>query len=88
MKHMAETASETITIAAPPERVWEIAADVERYVDWVRDVKDVVVRSRDEQQRPVGGRVPGVGARTKHPLHAVVRLLAGSRSAGLEDGQG
>ena len=50
---MAESASDTIQIAAAPERVWAIAADVERYPDWVRDVKDVVVRSRDEQQRPV-----------------------------------
>ncbi len=53
MNAMAETASETITIDAPPERVWEIAVDVERYPEWARDVKDVVVRSRDEQQRPL-----------------------------------
>lgn len=53
MSGMAETASETITIDAPPERVWEIAVDVERYPEWARDVKDVVVRSRDEQQRPL-----------------------------------
>jgi ribosome-associated toxin RatA of RatAB toxin-antitoxin module len=52
MTAMAETASETIQIAAPPARVWQIAADVERYPEWVRDVKDVLVRSRDEQQRP------------------------------------
>ncbi|MFV0309643.1 MAG: SRPBCC family protein [Desertimonas sp.] len=50
---MAETASETITIATAPDRVWAIAADVERYPEWARDVKDVVVRSRDEQHRPV-----------------------------------
>ncbi len=53
MNAMAETASETITIDAPPERVWEIAVDVERYPEWARDVKDVVVRSRDEEQRPL-----------------------------------
>ena len=70
MKHMAETASETITIAAPPERVWEIAADVERYVDWVRDVKDVVVRSRDEQRRPseVEFRASALGRSTHYTL--------------------
>ena len=44
---MTETATETITIAAPPEQVWAIAADVERYPDWAKDVKDVVVRSRE-----------------------------------------
>lgn len=53
MTAMAETASETITIDAPPARVWRIAVDVERYPEWARDVKDVVVRSRDEEQRPL-----------------------------------
>lgn len=45
---MADTATQTITIAAPPERVWEIAVDFERYPEWARDVKDVVVHRRDE----------------------------------------
>jgi uncharacterized membrane protein len=67
---MPETASETITIDAPPERVWEIAADVERYPEWVRDVKDVVVRSRDEQQRPseVEFRASALGRSTHYTL--------------------
>jgi uncharacterized protein YndB with AHSA1/START domain len=50
---MAETASQTTTIAAPPERVWEIAVDVEHYPQWAKDVKDVVVRVRDDQGRPL-----------------------------------
>lgn len=50
---MAETASQTTTIAAAPERVWEIATDFERYPEWAKDVKDVVVRARDEQGRPI-----------------------------------
>lgn len=50
---MAETASQTITIAASPERVWAIAADVERYPEWAKDVKDVIVRGRDGEGRPV-----------------------------------
>jgi uncharacterized protein YndB with AHSA1/START domain len=45
MTTMAETATEYIAIAATPERVWEIAADVERYPEWAKDIKDVVVRS-------------------------------------------
>ena len=53
MKTMAETATETITIAAPPEPVWEIAVDLERYPEWAHDVKDVVVHARDDQGRPV-----------------------------------
>ena len=50
---MAETASQTTTIAAAPERVWAIATDFEKYPDWAKDVKDVIVRGRDEQGRPV-----------------------------------
>ena len=70
MTAMPETASETITIDAPPDRVWQIAADVERYPEWVRDVKDVVVRSRDEQQRPseVEFRASALGRSTHYTL--------------------
>ncbi len=50
---MAETATQTISISAAPERVWAIAADVERYPEWATDIKDVVVHSRDDQGRPV-----------------------------------
>lgn len=49
----AETATEHITIAAPPAQVWAVATDVARYPEWAKDVKDVVVRSRDDQGRPV-----------------------------------
>src|SRR4029078_8459505 len=49
---MADTASTTNRIAAPPDRVWAIAADVEHYPDWAKDVKDVVVRARDGDGRP------------------------------------
>lgn len=70
MQIMAETASETITIDAPVERVWEIAADVERYPQWARDVKDVVVRSRDGEGRPheVEFRASALGRSTHYTL--------------------
>ena len=42
---MAETASQTTTIAAAPERVWAIAIDFERYPEWANDVKDVASRN-------------------------------------------
>ena len=50
---MAESASQTITIAAAPERVWSIAEDFEKYPEWAKDVKDVIVRVRDADGRPV-----------------------------------
>jgi uncharacterized membrane protein len=70
MQTMAETASQTITIEAPVERVWDIASDVERYPEWARDVKDVVVRSRDEEGRPqeVEFRASALGRSTHYTL--------------------
>ena len=67
---MAETASQTTTIAAPPDRVWAIAADVEHYPEWAKDVKDVVVRARDEQNRPteVEFRASALGRSTHYTL--------------------
>jgi uncharacterized membrane protein len=50
---MAETAFQTITIAAPMDRVYGIAADFESYPDWAKDVKEATVRARDDQGRPV-----------------------------------
>jgi len=52
MQIMAETATETITIAAPLDQVWAIATDLERYPEWAHDVKDVVITSRDDEGRP------------------------------------
>ncbi len=67
---MAETASQTITINAAPERVWEIAVDFERYPEWAKDVKDVIVRTRDEQGRAleVEYRASALGRSTHYTL--------------------
>ncbi len=67
---MAETASQTVTTTAPPDRVWEIAADVERYPDWAKDVKDVIVRARDDLGRPleVEFRASALGRSTHYTL--------------------
>ncbi|MBU6317550.1 MAG: SRPBCC family protein [Acidobacteria bacterium] len=67
---MAEKASQTTIIAAPPERVWAIAADFERYPEWAKDVKDVVVRARDEDGRPseVEFRASALGRSTHYTL--------------------
>jgi uncharacterized protein YndB with AHSA1/START domain len=70
MLTMADTASDSIIIAAPPERVWSIAADVERYPEWARDVKDVVVRRCDDMGRPseVEFRASALGRSTHYVL--------------------
>ncbi len=70
MPPMAETASETITIAAAPERVWAVATDFAAYPDWAKDVKDVVVRARDEQGRAteVEFRASALGRSTHYTL--------------------
>jgi uncharacterized membrane protein len=70
MTTMAETATETITIEAPPERVWEIAVDIENYPEWARDIKNVTVHSTDEQGRPseVEFRASALGRSTHYTL--------------------
>ena len=67
---MAETASQHTTIAATPERVWAIATDFERYPEWAKDVKQVVVRSRDGEGRPseVEFRASALGRSTHYTL--------------------
>ena len=52
---MAESASERIRIEAPPSRCYDVAVDFERYPDWAKDVKQVTVLERDDQNR--GARV-------------------------------
>jgi len=70
MLTMAETASDTITIAAAPDTVWAIATDIERYPEWARDVKDVVVTARDSDGRPsqVEFRTSALGRSTHYTL--------------------
>ncbi len=50
---MADTATEHMSVAAPPQRCYDIAADLERYPEWANDVKEVEVKERDEQGRPL-----------------------------------
>ena len=70
MLTMAETASDTITIEASPDAVWAIATDIERYPEWARDVKDVVVTARDDDGRPsqVEFRTSALGRSTHYTL--------------------
>jgi len=67
---MADSASQSITIASSPSNVWAIATDVERYPEWAKDVKQVVVRSRDGEGRPseVEFRASALGRSTHYTL--------------------
>jgi ribosome-associated toxin RatA of RatAB toxin-antitoxin module len=67
---MAEQATQTTLIAAPPTAVWTIATDIERYPEWAKDVKEVTVHARDDQQRPteVEFRASALGRSTHYTL--------------------
>jgi ribosome-associated toxin RatA of RatAB toxin-antitoxin module len=48
-----EQATDRMTVRASPERCLEVALDVERYPEWVADIKDVEVVDRDGDGRPL-----------------------------------
>ena len=50
---MLDQATDTETIAASPQRCYDVAVDFERYPEWAHDVKEATVRERDAQGRPV-----------------------------------
>ncbi len=81
---MAETASQTTTIAAAPDRVWAIAIDFEQYPEWAKDIKNVIVRERDAEGRAteVEYRASALGRSTHYTLgydysHEVKRAMDG-----------
>jgi ribosome-associated toxin RatA of RatAB toxin-antitoxin module len=71
MPPMAESATQTITIDATPEHCFAIATDFERYPDWAPDVKQAVVKQRDDQGRAtdVEFRASALGRSTHYTLH-------------------
>jgi ribosome-associated toxin RatA of RatAB toxin-antitoxin module len=44
---MTDQTTESIVIHAAPQIVFDVAADIERYPDWVDDLKEVTVDERD-----------------------------------------
>jgi ribosome-associated toxin RatA of RatAB toxin-antitoxin module len=50
---VADQATEHISVSAPPERCFAVAADIERYPEWAADIKEVEVKERDDQGRPL-----------------------------------
>jgi ribosome-associated toxin RatA of RatAB toxin-antitoxin module len=67
---VAEEASERITVSATPERCFEVADDIERYPEWVGEIKQVTVHERDDQGRPslVSFRAAAFGRSTTYTL--------------------
>jgi hypothetical protein len=70
MPGMADEATEHITIAASPEHCWDVVLDFDRYPEWAKDVKEAVVRERDEQGRAteVEFRASALGRSTHYTL--------------------
>ncbi|HXY43245.1 MAG TPA: SRPBCC family protein [Acidimicrobiales bacterium] len=50
---MAEQTTERMVVEASPAQCFEAVADIERYPEWVADLKEVHVLERDDQGRPV-----------------------------------
>jgi ribosome-associated toxin RatA of RatAB toxin-antitoxin module len=67
---VAEEATERITVAASPERCFEVADDIERYPEWFAEIKDVTVHERDPEGRPslVSFRAAAFGRSTSYTL--------------------
>lgn len=67
---MADQATETTIIEAPPERCFGVAIDFEHYPEWADNVKEAKVVSRDEEGRPldVAFRAAAVGRTARYVL--------------------
>jgi uncharacterized membrane protein len=67
---MADQATQTIEIGAPPDRVFEVLLDLDAYPTWARDLKGVTVESQDEdgRARDVTFRAAAMGRSTSYTL--------------------
>ncbi len=53
---MADLASSTITISAPPDEVMAVIADIDRYPEWTGQIKSAEVLDQDAEGRPRSAR--------------------------------
>lgn len=67
---MAEQANERISVAASPQRCFEVVIDYERYPEWARDVKQATIHERDDEGRgaQVEYRAAGLGKSFRYTL--------------------
>lgn len=49
---MPQGAAQSVTVEARPELCFEVVCEVERYPEWIEEVKEVEVLSRDDDGRP------------------------------------
>jgi ribosome-associated toxin RatA of RatAB toxin-antitoxin module len=68
---MPDQATERTTIDAAPDRVFDVAIDIDKYPEWARDVKEAVVAERDDAGRPL--RVAFRAAAMGHSARYVLR---------------
>ena len=68
---MSQRATESMVVDAPPDVVYGVVCDFERYADWVGDLKRVEVLQRDSEGRPleVEFRAAAFGRSTTYALH-------------------
>lgn len=67
---MADQATQTMEIAASPERIFEVLLDLDAYPTWARDLKGVTVESVDDEGRgrEVTFRAAAMGRSTSYTL--------------------
>jgi len=67
---MPDQATETMEIAAPPERVRDVLLDFAAYPTWARDIKGITVENTDEEGRgrEVTYRAAAMGRSTSYTL--------------------
>ncbi len=73
---MSEHTTQHITIAATPERCFELAADYGTYADWAADIKESTILTTDEFGR--GNEVEFRAAAMGRSTHYVLRYNYGS----------
>jgi ribosome-associated toxin RatA of RatAB toxin-antitoxin module len=68
---VAQRATETITVDASPQRVYDVVTDFEHYDAWVSDLKKIEILSRDADGRAleVEFRAAAFGRSTTYTLH-------------------
>jgi ribosome-associated toxin RatA of RatAB toxin-antitoxin module len=67
---VADTATEHISVAATPQRCFDVAADLEQYPEWAADIKEIEIKERDAEGRPrlVTFRAAAFGRSTSYTL--------------------